>query len=296
MSIISAFSGKAVYLLLIAFAPYSYPIVPISIAESGHATVPVFVDGVGTREFVLDTGAEGSAVYENFSKAAGFRLAAKRETLVGQTGVESAAVVRLPSLILDGNRVEKDGTAVVISSRADGVPLNGIIGLDVFGQKLLDFNLPGRTVALHPTGSVIPAMHAVEAIAANPTTGGLLTVPVRLSAIDAVAVIDTGARKTRINWNLGKKLGFSSSSIMAGDVVHGATGNPVQASSATVLKVKLGKRLLSDMPVQVVDLPVFELFGVAEKPAVILGLDWLGETRLIVDFPQRRVWIVAVDD
>ena len=157
---ISAFSGKTVYLLLIAFAPYAYPIVPISIAESGHATVPVVMDGVGTREFVLDT----------------------------------------------------------------------------------------------------------------------------------------GARKTRINWNLGEKLGFSSSSIMAGDVIHGATGNPVQAGSATVSKVKIGNCLLTDMPVQVVDLPVFELFGVAEKPAVVLGLDWLGETGLIVDFPQRRVWVVAVND
>lgn len=36
-------------------------------------------------------------------------------------------------------------------------------------------------------------------------------------------------------------------------------------------------------------LPVFEAFVVADQPAIILGLDWLAETRLVIDFPARRV-------
>jgi hypothetical protein len=40
----------------------------------------------------------------------------------------------------------------------------------------------------------------------------------------------------------------------------------------------------------VADLPVFEVFGVADRPAVIFGMDWLDVARLVVDFPLRRVW------
>ena len=52
-------------------------------------------------------------------------------------------------------------------------------------------------------------------------------------------------------------------------------------------------QLLRDAPVLVSDLPVFEVFGVADRPAVILGMDWLESARMIVDFPARKVWFVA---
>lgn len=295
MSIVPTSPLNAIAMLLLGLVPCTQATVPITIAESGHETVPVFVEGIGRRQFVLDTGAEGSAVYEGFSKEAGLKPSANSETLAGQTGAVSVSAVRLPSFALDGFTIEAGLTAVVIQPRADGVLLNGIIGLDVFGQKLLDFNLPAKSVALHPGATVLAEMRAMEAINASPTTGGLLTVPVRLGGIDAVAVIDTGARKTRINWKLGEKLGLSPDDIADGDVVLGATNNPLRAGSATVHTVEFGKRVLTEMPIQVIDLPVFELFGVAALPAVILGLDWLMKTRMIVDFPQRHVWFIAVD-
>lgn len=295
MSIVPTSPLNAIAMLLLGLVPCTQATVPITIAESGHETVPVFVEGIGRRQFVLDTGAEGSAVYEGFSKEAGLKPSANSETLAGQTGAVSVSAVRLPSFALDGFTVEAGLTAVVIQPRADGVLLNGIIGLDVFGQKLLDFNLPAKSVALHPGATVLAEMRAMEAINASPTTGGLLTVPVRLGGIDAVAVIDTGARKTRINWKLGEKLGLSPDDIADGDVVLGATNNPLRAGSATVHTVEFGKRVLTEIPIQVIDLPVFELFGVAALPAVILGLDWLMKTRMIVDFPQRHVWFIAVD-
>lgn len=295
MSIVPTSPLNAIAMLLLGLVPCTQATVPITIAESGHATVPVFVEGIGRRQFVLDTGAEGSAVYEGFSKEAGLKPSANSETLAGQTGAVSVSAVRLPSFALDGFTIEAGLTAVVIQPRADGVLLNGIIGLDVFGQKLLDFNSPAKSVALHPGATVLAEMRAMEAINASPTTGGLLTVPVRLGGIDAVAVIDTGARKTRINWKLGEKLGLSPDDIADGDVVLGATNNPLRAGSATVHTVEFGKRVLTEIPIQVIDLPVFELFGVAALPAVILGLDWLMKTRMIVDFPQRHVWFIAVD-
>jgi hypothetical protein len=47
--------------------------------------------------------------------------------------------------------------------------------------------------------------------------------------------------------------------------------------------------------VLVADLPVFETFGVAGRPAMILGLDWLDRTRMVIDFLGRKVWFEAVE-
>src|SRR5688572_2477102 len=106
--------------------------VPIEIAATGHATVPV-QGAFGTRQFVFDTGAEGTAVYEDFAESAALP-GIGTTSLQGQTGSSEVSLVRLSELKLDG--VSKaDIEAVKLPRRADGVPLAGIVGLDVFGDR-----------------------------------------------------------------------------------------------------------------------------------------------------------------
>jgi hypothetical protein len=263
--------------------------VPLSIAESGHATVPVTIEGLGVFELVLDTGAEGSAVYSPFEAVHGLALHAEGEELQGQTGSAAVRLATLPPLIVDGLRAERI-SAVVLEPRADGVPLAGIIGLDVFGSVLLDFDLPRRRAAFLPSGSRLPGLDPRNAVTATPTTGGLLTLPLEIAGVAAVAVLDTGARKTRINWRLGRLLRLDEATLARGDVIQGATNSAVVTFEATVREARFGGVLLPSAPALVADLPVFEVFGVADRPAVIFGLDWLTAARLVVDFPLRRVW------
>lgn len=263
--------------------------VPLSIAESGHATVPVEIRGVGVFEFVLDTGAEGTALYSPFEAVNNLPLRAETTELQGQTGSVPVRLASLPDLTVDGLRAE-NVAAVVLEPRADGVPLAGIIGLDVFGGAALDFDLPRGRVQFRPSGTRFAGLGTNDAVAAATTTGGLLTFPVVIAGAPAVAVLDTGARKTRINWRLGRLIGLDAASLPPGDVIQGATNTAVVSSAATVREVRFGSVLLPSAPVLVADLPVFELFGVADRPAVIFGLDWLTATRLVVDFPARRIW------
>lgn len=275
-------------LLLAAATPVAAD-VPIAIAPTGHATVPV--EGqFGVRQFVFDTGAEGSAVYAGFADEAKMPPAGK-EMLQGQTGASETPLVKVAFFSVDGTRKE-NLEALRLDPRADGVPLAGIIGLDVFGDRTVDFDLPGKRLALLPAGQR-PSGLASNGILATPTTGNLLTVPVTIGGVVAVAVIDTGARKTRINWKLGRALGIDPNAIAKGDTIQGATNTAIETGATTVSNVRLGDRALATAPVLVADLPVFEAFGVADRPAVILGLDWLFETRMVVDFPARRVWFIA---
>jgi predicted aspartyl protease len=258
--------------------------VPIAIAASGHATVPVEGD-FGVRQFVFDTGAEGSAVYADFAEEVGLKPAGS-EQLQGQTGDADVPLVQLATLTLDGTS-KTSLTAVKLDPRADGVPLAGIVGLDLFGDRTVDFDLPRKHLALLDTGA---RPIAGEGLAATPTTGNLLTIPVTIGSVSAIAVIDTGARKTRINWKLGTLLGLDPAKVAKGDIIQGATNKSIETGAATVSNVLLGSRKLAEAPVLVADLPVFQAFGVADRPAIILGLDWLTKTRMVVDFPARLVW------
>ena len=261
--------------------------VPITIAPTGHATVPV-EGSFGVRQFVFDTGAEGSAVYANFADEAGLK-AAGSEQLQGQTGAADVPLVELTKLTLDG-LTKAPLNAVKLDPRADGVPLAGIVGLDLFGERTVDFDLPRKRLALLPAGD---RPIAGMGLAAAPTTGNLLTIPVTIRGVTSTAVIDTGARKTRINWKLGTLLGLDPSKVAKCDIIQGATNTAIETGAASVSNVHLGARVLAEAPVLVADLPVFEAFGVADRPAIILGLDWLTETRMVIDFPARLVWFEA---
>jgi hypothetical protein len=75
-----------------------------------------------------------------------------------------------------------------------------------------------------------------------------------------------------------------------GDTIQGATNNSIETGSTRISDVFLGDRRIAEAPVLVADLPVFEAFGVADRPAIILGLDWLDTTRMVIDFPAKLVW------
>jgi predicted aspartyl protease len=263
--------------------------VPIAIAPTGHATVPV-KGSFGVKQFVLDTGAEGSAVYVDFAESAGLAVSGNA-ALQGQTGTADVPVIRLAELTLDGVR-KAPVDAVKLPRRADGAALAGIVGLDLFSDRTLDFDLPRRRVALLVAGISATNLHS-QPLEASSTTGNLLTVPVTIGLVGATAVIDTGARKTRINWALGRLLGLDPARLSKGDTIQGATNKPIETGSTRIADVRLGERRLPDAPVLVADLPVFEAFGVADRPAIILGLDWLEQTRMVIDFPAQKVWFEA---
>ena len=94
----------------------------------------------------------------------------------------------------------------------------------------------------------------------------------------------------------GRLVGLDAASLARGDVIQGATNAAVASSEAAVRDVRFGNVLLPTAPVLVADLPVFELFGVADEPAVIFGMDWLTSARLVVDFPLRRLWFHELGD
>jgi predicted aspartyl protease len=279
---------------LIAAAALAAPAtaeVPITIAATGHALVAVAIEGHGSVPFVFDTGAEGSALYAPVATAWRLPQAGAPAQLIGQTGAADVALVRLPTAVLDGVAVEGI-EAAVLPPRADGQALNGIVGLDLFGGKVLDFDLPRRRLALFDSARVLTARQV--GLNGTRVAGNLLAVPIFAGKVQATAVIDTGARKTRINWRFAQALGLTAASegFGPGETIRGATNQPLPTLAGALPAVQLGKVFLRDAPVLVADLPVFETFGVVDRPAAILGLDWLERMRMVVDFPNDRAWFL----
>lgn len=261
--------------------------VPLTI-QNGYPMVPVEVAGK-SRLFVLDTGAEGSAVYPKFAEEQRLPVAAS-EPLIGQTGEADLPTRTITALSLD-RRTAGPIQAIELPARRDGLQLAGIIGLDVIGKSLLDMDAPrGRLALLTDEAAARVVKRAGTPVRARKLIGGLLAVPVMVNDVSGWAVIDTGARETRVNSVYARASGLIMEDSPPTSV-SGATQNPVAVSTARARQARFLGQKRQNTSVRVVDLPVFAAFGLANEPAMLLGIDWLAKHRLIIDFQSGRVWL-----
>jgi hypothetical protein len=64
----------------------------------------------------------------------------------------------------------------------------------------------------------------------------------------------------------------------------------IQMQLAIVAELQLGKVTLRNVPIAFADAPPFQLFGLAEEPALLLGTDLLDTFRRVsLDFRARKV-------
>lgn len=256
--------------------------VPMTRATSGHATVPVSIDGQGPYLFVIDSGAEASAVYARFAEEHHLAQTAGTDTLIGQSGSAEAPLLRLGHVELDGHRVNGI-TAVRLDNRQDGVALPGIIGLDVIGDTVARFDFRAMQLSL---GGSIDEKRAVRAVA---VTGGLLSVPVTVNGAVGTAVIDTGARETRVNGAFARAAGLVPDPDAKGTTIYGATNTAATLMPSHARRVAFAGVKLEDRPLKIADLAAFETMGLEDKPAMLLGLDYLKDRALVIDFPRKLV-------
>lgn len=263
---------------------------PLSFSASGHVVAPVRINSGDQYLFVVDTGAEGSAVYARFAHELNLDLAGE-EQIVGQTGSASLPLRRITRLEVDGTTVGPI-VASELPDRRDGAVMAGIIGLDVMGRHLVDFDLPAARLSLLD-GAEAQALIATlgPAAAARTITGGLLAVPVEVNGVTGWGVIDTGARETRINTRFATMANVAEDKGGAAATVHGATNAASSLRPGTTRSVRMLGKDLGETSIRIADLPVFESFGLQDEPAMIIGADYLGRFRLLIDFPTHRVWL-----
>ncbi len=267
------------------------PIAPLTQAATGHYVSPVLVNGQGPFEFVIDTGAEGCAVYQDFARQQGFESAGT-EQMIGQTGASMLELVTV-------NRIETAGVAagplscVVLPPRKDGGKLYGIIGLDSMGPYSVYFHPSSQKLAFYPTNTPPATVLASRFVSVDGQHRGnaLLTFPISINGAAGIAVLDSGARRSVINIQFATAAGIDIDNLTADEPLFGAAGIKQVMRRGTLGTVGISDRTYPNVQGTVADLAVFAAFGVENEPAMILGLDFLASGAMLVDFPAKKIFI-----
>ena len=276
----------------IAMTMPAHSAVPMKAAGDGHDTVPVYVDGHGPYPFILDSGADGSAVYEWFAAQAHLKTG-RREELSGQTGATKVTMYRVSDFALDGHHL-RNVSVFGLPNRHDAGREAGVLGNDFMDRAQVVYDFPCRRVAVYPKSTsgedlAGPGAPAVQAGLDTGTT--LLTLPVTVNGFTGTAILDTGSRATRMTPSFARAAGIdaASSRFRDGAAIFGANSRKMVPRAGPVGTVSFGGIAVAHARAQVIDLPVLKA-DFKGKPAMLLGADLLGRFRVIYDHSARKIW------
>ena len=259
-------------------------------------SVPVELNGASGFAFVVDTGANRTALSIEAAEALG--LPAGPEVLVnGVTAAEPTPTARLGRLTVAGASFNDLVTPLVPRSR---LGVDGLLGVDVIGRFAVTFDVVGgrlflsrRRVGLsYVEGN---RLDTTNRIPARQRFGQLSIVDVRADEQRVRAFIDSGSQYTIGNMALFRTLAVRRPDILNRRwtvPVIGATGQSVTGELAILRSVQLGAATLFELPVIFCDLHVFSIWRLTEDPGLIFGADMLRLfEQVTVDFPRREVII-----
>jgi hypothetical protein len=253
---------------------------------STRMTVEVRVNGRGPYRFLVDSGADTSAV--------GLRLAHDLQLPLGApvtlNGMTASAVV--DRVLVDELSLGQSTIYAleVPALREDDLGGDGMIGIDALvGQRLM-MDFERRIIKAEDARKPAKLVGDEIVVVARRRRGQLILTAVTAGGLPVEAVVDTGSEVTIGNLALRNLLIRGNRDKFVSIAVTGVTGVTVNLELARVKELRLGSVTLRDVPIAFADVPPFALFGLTNEPALLLGTDLLETFRRVsLDFRARKV-------
>lgn len=255
-----------------------------------HFMAPVDINGQGPFNFILDTGANVSCVSHELAVRLDLEQTtpAPVHTMVG--------VKTRPAVMIDTLKV---GTRNQRRVRAPSLPtfggsVDGVLGVDwLKGQRLvLDF----RKKSIEITASKAENSYGNRVVVpARRRLGQLTIVDADLGGHKISAMIDSGSQATMCNTplhDLVNRMEAHQPFHHDHETVQLETiaGEPFSGEMFYLPFLRLGGLQLGNVPVVYADTHVFDLWGLKDQPAIVLGMDLLTQFDAVaLDFGRSQV-------
>jgi predicted aspartyl protease len=249
--------------------------IPTRLDRIGRIIVPVMVNGQGPFSFVLDTGANATALTPHLARRLG--LPVDEALMMMMNGVTGSA----PFPTAPVNRVEA-GAAVLTAQRlvvadASTVGADGVLGVDGFKDKVVLVDFIRDRVRVLDARAHRPSPELTR-IPAKLRFGCLLIIDATVGSHRVKAVIDTGGQRTLGNMALHALLGLRRSGANHQNVaeVIGATEARQRGEQHVIQAISMGKLTIQGLVVTFGDFYVFKLWDLTSQPAIVIGMDMIG--------------------
>ena len=271
-------------------------LVRFHVDPSDRMTVPIRLDQGAAHQFLIDTGAEQSAVSTELARS--MKLASRGDRrVISFAGVHRIPMVRIPEMFID-RRVHRQVDALTFGRGAMGA--DGLLGIDSLVDQQVRFDFKRRTLAI----SAAPKVSARAAdgevlVRATLKTGRLVMSRAQANRVKIDVILDTGTSVSMGNGALRRELERTGRiGPLKRIAMLAITGEVVQVDYGILKQVVIDRSVvIQRMPIAFAVAEPFDYLGLGERPAMLMGMDVLrsfGE--VTVDFRNRKVRFRGRDD
>lgn len=253
-------------------------------------TVGASVNGRGPFRFLVDSGADRSVVGLDLAR----RLAlppGRPVTLHGMAGSSRVETVRVERLRVGTSEIE-GGNVPALPEAYLGA--QGLLGIDALAGQRLMIDFDAKTITVQDTRAVParPLGREEIVITARRRRGQLILTEASAGRTGIHAVVDTGAEVTVGNMALHAAVFRNPRRAPPAipTTLISVTGQEVAASMVVLPEIRIGELTLRNVALAFADVPPFAKFGLADRPAILLGTDVLETFRRVsLDFRRRKI-------
>jgi predicted aspartyl protease len=253
-------------------------------------TVPVRVSGTGPYRFLVDTGADRTAISRDLARKLNLQRGddASLHTLGGVSTVTTATV---PSLQVTRTPVKVTDAALLDST---DMGADGILGVDSLRSQRILFDFEGQTMSIVPSRSRDvfdePGSIVVRATRRN---GRLVVTRARANNRAVTAVLDTGAQLTIGNWALRRELLGRGLGNTRPIELRTVTGETLMGEYMMLDQLELGGVTFKDLAIVFADAHTFKKLDLYDRPALLLGMNAMRAFKKVsIDFANKKFRVI----
>ena len=248
-------------------------------------TVSVTIQGQGPFDFMIDTGAQATVL----SRALAERLQLNdrgRATLVGMASSKLVETTPIDDFTLGSRSFYIRQAPVVEGEHIGGA--DGILGLDSLQDQRVLLDFTRREIAVADAEQLGGNRGYEIVVKARERLGQLIITSARLDGVQVAVIVDTGAQGSVGNLALLDRLRRNRQ--LADTEMTDVNGHTLGGVVRVARQLKLGRANVQNFPILFADSRPFHAMGLAEEPALILGMSELKLFRRVaIDFKTRRV-------
>ncbi len=248
-------------------------------------TVPVTIQGQGPFRFMIDTGAQATVLSHEL--AATLQVNNRRPVvLVGMASRINTETVGVEGLML-GSRSFYIQSAPLVDAEHLG-EADGILGLDSLQNQRVLLDFQKKQIAVADAEDLGGNRGFEIVVKARERLGQLIITRSMIDGVQTTVIVDTGAQGSIGNPALLERLRRKR---MVGETeLTDVNGQQLSGPIRIVGQLTVGRVQLNNFPVLFADAPPFHVLGLADKPALILGMEELRLFRRVaIDFKSREI-------
>ncbi|QNM82876.1 aspartyl protease family protein [Sphingomonas sabuli] len=257
-------------------------------------TVGVTISGAGPYRFLVDTGADSTAVSSSLVNRLSL-LPGEGVSLHSMTGVSAVRTVQLPAMQLGNAGQIKIAEAPVLE--ADHMGADGILGTDSLRSQRVVFDFDRNRMTIVPSQQPVERDDGTIIVTGRLKNGRLIVTNALADDTPVTVVLDTGSEITVGNEALRQRLARGGQLTSSGPVeLQSVTGAMLPGEYMFLKELEMRDVKLKQLAVVFAPAHTFHKLGLDDKPALLLGMNALKAFRKVsIDFANRKLRVLLRD-